>query len=115
MPYPSNQANPAGAIPVWFAPAPVPVGSGAFSEYDQIDLTDGLVHTLAAPAGTTSIVVATEGGNARYLVGVDPDADTGMPVWGTTEKVFANVDARFIQMTGSTGTLLNVLYQGMTP
>lgn len=111
--YPNDQSNALGAIPVWIAPAPL--AAGGFLDYQQIDLSDNAVHTLPVVAGATYVLASVEGGNARYLIGEDPTAGSGMPLWGTATATFRIADVRFIQMTGSTTAKLNLMYFGVAP
>lgn len=84
--------------------------------YEQIDLSDGLVHTLTPPtiADIVPIVafIQASGGNANFIdSGPNPTAVFGMPiVENITINYFVSDLSAFKAIQQGANTMLNVLY-----
>ena len=109
--YPSDQGNPAGAIPVY-------VTSGGQSQYKytplgytQITSPSSAVGLGSIPAGATIAFISAEGAEVRYRDdGTAPTSAIGMPLYsGQTLQYSGNLSAiQFIQ--ASAGGIINVSF-----
>jgi hypothetical protein len=102
------------ALPVWILPPPGVV----LLKYEQVASLVAATALPTAPDGAVLVIVAAEGGNARWRAdGTDPTGSVGAILWGTVRQPFTSAiyaDLVFINYTGST-TVLDLEWYGNAP